>query len=110
MTSKDALENIVGQDEAVRKDFDAKGVDTGQLCQENLRQIVFLYFLQKKGWFGVARNNPWGTGPKNFLRRLFDKKKYGNFFNDILSPFFMKPWPRNGIRIITAALTAKFPS
>jgi hypothetical protein len=52
--------------------------------------MVFLYFLQKKGWFGVKPNEDWGTGPKNFLRELFKAKdKYGkNFFNDVLEPLF----------------------
>jgi len=51
---------------------------------------VFLYFLQKKGWFGVSRDEDWGRGPKDFLRRLFEKKvvPYGNFFNDVLEPLF----------------------
>jgi len=55
-----------------------------------LGQIVFLYFLQKKGWFGVERDAAWGTGPKNFLRQLFEKKHgtYKNFFNDILELLF----------------------
>jgi hypothetical protein len=36
--------------------------------------IVFLYFLQKKGWFGVGRDDNWGKGSKHFLRELFEKK------------------------------------
>ena len=58
-------------------------------------QIIFIYFLQKKGLMGITRNsdgnyNKWGTGPKNFLKLLFEKKycKYNNFFNDILEPLF----------------------
>ena len=35
-------------------------------------QIVFLYFLQKKGWLGVPKGGDWGDGPHNFLRQLFD--------------------------------------
>ncbi|MBU1698017.1 MAG: Eco57I restriction-modification methylase domain-containing protein, partial [Proteobacteria bacterium] len=48
------------------------------------------YFLQKKGWFGVGRDDGWGTGSKHFLRELFNKKHgdYNNFFNDILEPLF----------------------
>ena len=60
-----------------------------------LGQIVFIYFLQKKGWLGVKKDNDgrfeeWGSGPKNFLRRLFEKEivSYENFFNDILEPLF----------------------
>jgi len=64
-----------------------------------LGQIVFLYFLQKKGWFGVKRDADWGTGPKNFLRELFEGKHgtYKNFFNDILEPLFYEAlaWERD---------------
>jgi adenine-specific DNA-methyltransferase len=53
-------------------------------------QIVFLYFLQKKGWLGVAKGQDWGTGPHDFLRRLAcgDYGAYDNFFNDVLEPLF----------------------
>ena len=53
-------------------------------------QIVFLYFLQKKGWLGVAKGQDWGTGPHDFLRGLAngDHGNYENFFNDILEPLF----------------------
>jgi len=53
-------------------------------------QIVFLYFIQKKGWLGVEKGKDWGTGPHDFLRRLAEAEygKYENFFNDILEPLF----------------------
>ena len=87
---EEALENIVKKNEKVKADFAAKGVDTINFSKKLLGQIVFLYFLQKKGWFGVGRDEDWGTGPKNFLRLLFEKKMapYQNFFNDILEPLF----------------------
>lgn len=87
---EEALENIVKKNEKVKADFAAKGVDTINFSKKLLGQIVFLYFLQKKGWFGVGRDEDWGTGPKNFLRLLFEKKiaPYQNFFNDILEPLF----------------------
>ena len=87
---KEALEDIVSKEEKVRDDFAAKGVSTVDFAKKLLGQIVFLYFLQKKGWFGVGRDKDWGTGPKNFLRLLFDKKNvsYQNFFNDVLEPLF----------------------
>ena len=54
-----------------------------------LGQIVFLYFLQKKGWFGVERDKGWGEGNKKFLKTLFtDKRSDKNFFNDYLEPLF----------------------
>lgn len=113
-------------------------------------QIVFLYFLQKKGWLGVGawpntltekeyknafyargaksrelipmvyrpvgdgtyrisgaglnaindedeavlamcvKGKPWGSGPHNFMRKLFEiaEKKNQNFFDDLLEPLF----------------------
>ena len=67
-----------------------KGIDTVNLAKKLLGQIIFLYYLQKKGWFGVPKEKKWGEGSKNFLRELFtksqDEKK--NFFNDILEPLF----------------------
>ena len=87
---KEALDRLVEKDSKIRKDFKSKNINTVDFAKKLLGQIVFLYFLQKKGWFGVARDADWGTGLKNFLRRLFEKKiiDYKNFFNDILEPLF----------------------
>jgi len=88
--TKEALDKVVAQDAKVKADFDAKGIDTVNFAKKLLGQIVFLYFLQKKGWFGVKRDAEWGTGSKHFLRELFEGKhgSYNNFFNDILEPLF----------------------
>jgi len=90
LRTKEALDKVVKNDPKIKADFEAKGVDTVNFAKKLLGQIVFLYFLQKKGWFGVGRDDDWGTGSKHFLRPLFDKKHsdYHNFFNDILEPLF----------------------
>ena len=90
LRTKEELDRIVKKDPKIKADFEAKGVDTVNFAKKLLGQIVFLYFLQKKGWFGVGRDNDWGTGSKHFLRELFEKKHgdYNNFFNDILEPLF----------------------
>ena len=87
---KESLDEIVEKDETIKLDFKQKGVDPVDFSKKLLGQIVFLYFLQKKGWFGVERDSDWGTGPKNFLRLLFERMiaNYKNFFNDILEPLF----------------------
>ncbi|HEX2897595.1 MAG TPA: N-6 DNA methylase [candidate division Zixibacteria bacterium] len=88
---KDALERLISKDKNIRADFEEKGVDIVDFAKKLIGQIVFLYFLQKKGWFGVEKHSNWGTGPKNFLRHLFDgsiTNKYDNFFNDVLEPLF----------------------
>ncbi len=90
LRTKEALDKVVKKHPNVKADFDAKGVDTVNFAKKLLGQIVFLYFLQKKGWFGVGRDDAWGTGSKQFLRELFSGRhgNYQNFFNDILEPLF----------------------
>ena len=90
LRTKEELDRVVKEDPKVEADFEANGVDTVNFAKKLLGQIIFLYFLQKKGWFGVGRDDDWGTGSKHFLRELFEKKHsdYNNFFNDILEPLF----------------------
>ena len=85
-----ALDKIVRKDKTLRDEFRAKGVNTVDFAKKLMGQIVFLYFLQKKGWLGVEKGKDWGTGPHNFLRRLAESKhgKHENFFNDNLEPLF----------------------
>ena len=87
---KTNLDKILEIDKTVKDEFEIKKIAPSSFAKKLLGQIVFLYFLQKKGWFGVIRDAEWGTGPKDFLRRLFNKKiiDYANFFNDILEPLF----------------------
>src|SRR3989338_2704475 len=87
---KEEFDKILEKDKKITKDFSDKGINTADFAKKLLGQIVFLYFLQRKGWLGVDKNSNWGSGPKNFLRALFEKKyaDYKNFFNDILDPLF----------------------
>lgn len=88
--TKDELDTTVRKNAKTKADFESKGIDTVNLAKKLLGQIIFLYYLQKKGWFGVPTDAAWGQGSKNFLRELFEKKHgdYKNFFNDILEPLF----------------------
>lgn len=94
--TKETLEEMIKKSINVKRDFQDKSVNAVDFVKKLLGQIVFLYFLQKKGWFGVGRDEPWGTGPKNFLRLLFEGKhsNYKNFFNDILEPLFYEALAR----------------
>jgi type I restriction-modification system DNA methylase subunit len=85
-----ALEKLLSKDKTLNAEFTRKKVNTVDFSKKLMGQIVFLYFLQKKGWLGVAKGNDWGTGPHDFLRRLArgDYGGYENFFNDILEPLF----------------------
>lgn len=91
----DELINILNDNDKVKREFEDKKIETSNFAKKLLGQIVFLYFLQKKGWLGISKDENgvfknWGSGAKDFLRKLFDKKyvEYQNFFNDVLEPLF----------------------
>ena len=85
---------------SIKRDFEERGIESDDFAKKLLGQIVFLYFLQKKGWFGVERGRDWGGGRRDFLRHLFSERAHfahlaarkaerdSNFFNDILEPLF----------------------
>lgn len=85
-----ALDKIAASNRAVRDEFRSKGIRTDDFAKKLLGQIVFLYFLQKKGWLGVQRSEEWGSGARDFLRRLAEGKygRFNNFFDDVLEPLF----------------------
>lgn len=56
-----------------------------------LGRIVFLHFLQKKGWMGVPADGDWGEGDLNFMKNLFDNASEAqkeNYLDEILEPLF----------------------
>lgn len=65
-------------------------IDNTRFTKKLLGQIVFLYFLQKKGWLGVAKNERWGTGKKRFVQELNEQAQAEgvNFFKDKLQYLF----------------------
>jgi methylase of polypeptide subunit release factors len=86
---KEALDILLENDSQLKSDFEIKEVDTADFAKKTMGQMAFLYFLQKKGWFGVEPGKEWGTGAKKFLRKLFENRKDNeNFFDDVLEPLF----------------------
>ncbi len=84
------LDKLVARDKTISQEFDDNGIDTINFAKKLLGQIVFLYFLQKKGWLGVPENKNWGQGARKFLRNLFERcrREKRNFFNDYLEFLF----------------------
>ncbi|MCH5282178.1 MAG: Eco57I restriction-modification methylase domain-containing protein [Treponema sp.] len=56
-------------------------------------RLVFLHFLQKKGWLGVSEGEPWGSGDRSFIQNLFanacDSVK-DDFLSRALEPLFFR--------------------
>ncbi|WP_010424315.1 Eco57I restriction-modification methylase domain-containing protein [Anaerophaga thermohalophila] len=75
---------------ALTETLEKEGLDPVRFVKKLLGQIVFLYFLQKKGWLGVPKDQMMGEGPKNFLRKKFDEinENGGSYFNDFLRFLF----------------------
>jgi len=98
--TRDALKDVLKAQPSIASHFEERGIANDDFAKKLLGQIVFLYFLQKKGWFGVEPRKAWGTGRKDFIRHLFREratfalllarkaKRETNFFNDILEPLF----------------------
>lgn len=143
------LADYLNNNEDFVRESNLKHFTTEQFTKKLLSQIVFLYFIQKKGWLGVGaipktltereyknaffshgsmsrelvgkvyyqdgevfrrnaavlkslsdeeetefakcvKGEPWGSGPKDFMRRIFDNavKNDQNFFDDCLEPLF----------------------
>lgn len=72
-------QTIFNGDEKAIRDFNKK----------LLGRIVFLYFIQKKGWMGVPENSAWGQGDPDFLWNLFNNaRNKGLFYTEYLTRLF----------------------
>ena len=63
-----------------------------------LGRIVFLHFLQKKGWLGVPAGKDWGKGDCNFILHLFEnasEEQKENFLDAILENLFSEGLDKN---------------
>lgn len=56
--------------------------------KKTLGQIVFLHFIQKKGWLGLDLNSSWGSGNKKFIYNSIKSYNDKNYFNEFLEPLF----------------------
>ena len=82
MVSKPSIfQTIFNGDKKAIRDFNKKF----------LGRIVFLYFIQKKGWLGVPLKEDWGNGDFNFLTKQFDNfRNKDHFYKDFLSILFFE--------------------
>lgn len=104
-------------DEYLKENF----IESADFAKKLLGQIVFLYFLQKKGWFGVPPEGKWGEGDKRYLRKLFDdrhkiaksyasyERKSKSFFHNVLEPLFYEALAYKRQNDVFAPFNAKVP-
>jgi len=104
------------KDKKINQDFIQNNLDEINFSKKLLGQIVFIYFLQKKGWLGIIKNEDgnfknWGQGDRLFFKNLFNKKykKYNNFFNDILEPLFYEGFGSERKDDVFSLLNSKIP-
>lgn len=63
-----------------------------------LGRIVFLHFVQKKGWLGVPAGEEWGDGDHDFMLHLFEnasEAQKDDFLDNVLEPFFSDALDKN---------------
>ena len=75
------------------KTFDKNDKYVRDYVKKMMGRLVFLHFLQKKGWLGVPQNEPWGNGDKNFIFNLFNNANddiKSDFLEQALEPLFFK--------------------
>uniref|UniRef100_UPI00352AD3C6 Eco57I restriction-modification methylase domain-containing protein n=1 Tax=Aerococcus urinaeequi TaxID=51665 RepID=UPI00352AD3C6 len=75
------LRNLFNNDEKQARDF----------CKRMMGRIIFLYFIQKKGWLAVSPGKKWGEGDPEYMFNLFANAKHkDDFYSQALVPLFFK--------------------
>lgn len=92
-----------------------KGIDVERFVKKLLGQIVFLYFIQKKGWLGVQKEKKMGEGSKRFLQDRFELTEQNgeNYYNSFLRYLFYEALAREhndeGFKYFYKRLNCKIP-
>ncbi len=90
------------REDFIDTDFDTEGLTDEEIhsreekplrdyVKKLLGRIVFLHFIQKKGWLGVEPGKDWGEGDMDFMMNLFEKStesQKDNFLDEVLEPIF----------------------
>ena len=107
----ESIEKTKEKDPIIQEEFNNKKIKSSDFAKKILGQIVFLYFIQKKGWLGVPAEGKWGEGPKDFLRQLYNKKfiDYDNFFNDVLEHLFYEGLSTSAVDYHYSKFNCKIP-
>ena len=78
-------------DEAIMQAFGGDEKRVRDYVKKLLGRIVFLHFLQKKGWMGVPDGGHWGEGKFRFMYNLFKEataEQQADFVHEVLEHLF----------------------
>ena len=78
-------------DEAIMQAFGGDEKRVRDYVKKLLGRIVFLHFLQKKGWMGVPDGGRWGAGKLQFMSELFREataEQQADFVHEVLEHLF----------------------
>ena len=78
-------------DEAIMQAFGGDEKRVRDYVKKLLGRIVFLHFLQKKGWMGVPDGGSWGEGKFRFMYKLFEEattEQQADFVHEVLEHLF----------------------
>lgn len=118
---EEEIESLRDEEPKLDKYLEENFIESADFAKKLLGQIVFLYFLQKKGWFGVPPDGKWGEGDKRYLRKLFDdrhkiaksyvsyERKSESFFHNVLEPLFYEALAYKRPNDVFAPFNAKVP-
>jgi hypothetical protein len=84
------IRDYLNKDHAFKNFSSRSDVNIDTFAKKLLGQIVFCYFLQRKGWLGASKSEPINNGDKDFMRALFTRsvQEKKDFFNDYLEYLF----------------------
>jgi hypothetical protein len=73
----------------LENELDKKELKIRDFTKKLLGRIVFIHFLQKKGWVGCKAGLRWEDGNKQFMQTLFENYSYkSNFHSKCLTELF----------------------
>lgn len=105
----------LAENQSLADALEQEGLDVERFVKKLLGQIVFLYFIQKKGWLGVPKEKKMGQGSKRFLQERFELSEQNgeNYYDSFLRYLFYEALAREhndeGIKYFYKRLNCKIP-
>ncbi|MFZ4724528.1 MAG: Eco57I restriction-modification methylase domain-containing protein [Paludibacter sp.] len=86
------VENTIHEpNEQLHSSFSGIEKDVRDYVKKMMGRLVFLQFLQKKGWLGVPIEKNWGEGDQHFLQNLFkNSDQQEDFLDLVLEPLLFQ--------------------